>query len=52
VNILDYQNNINAIKLIGHTDYSFAAAFNPEKPWELATGNQDTTAIVWDIRNP
>ena len=34
----------------GHLDFSFAAAWHPDGV-RFATGNQDTTARVWDIRH-
>ncbi|KAG7599360.1 WD40 repeat [Arabidopsis suecica] len=37
--------------LKGHKDYSFASAWHPNG-LILATGNQDTTCRLWDIRNP
>ncbi|KAE9617971.1 putative microtubule-severing ATPase transcription factor WD40-like family [Lupinus albus] len=36
--------------LKGHLDYSFASAWHPNGQL-LATGNQDTTCRLWDIRN-
>ena len=36
--------------LKGHLDYSFASAWHPNGQ-VLATGNQDTTCRLWDIRN-
>lgn len=36
--------------LKGHLDYSFASAWHPDG-WILATGNQDKTCRLWDIRN-
>ncbi|XP_024930565.1 uncharacterized WD repeat-containing protein C2A9.03 isoform X2 [Ziziphus jujuba] len=36
--------------LKGHRDYSFASAWHPDGRI-LATGNQDTTCRLWDIRN-
>lgn len=36
--------------LKGHVDYSFASAWHPDGQI-LATGNQDTTCRLWDIRN-
>lgn len=36
--------------LQGHLDYSFASAWHPDGR-VLATGNQDTTCRLWDIRN-
>uniref|UniRef100_A0A6V7QVH8 Uncharacterized protein n=1 Tax=Ananas comosus var. bracteatus TaxID=296719 RepID=A0A6V7QVH8_ANACO len=37
--------------LKGHFDYSFASAWHPDGRI-LATGNQDKTCRLWDIRNP
>lgn len=37
-------------QLRGHLDYSFAAAWHPSGHL-IATGNQDTTARVWDVRH-
>lgn len=37
-------------KLNGHLDYSFASAWHPNGI-TFATGNQDKTCRVWDIRN-
>lgn len=36
--------------LVGHLDYSFASAWHPDGR-TFATGNQDKTCRVWDIRN-
>lgn len=36
--------------VVGHLDYSFASAWHPEGRI-FATGNQDKTCRVWDIRN-
>jgi len=37
-------------ELHGHLDYSFASAWNPDGR-TFATGNQDKTCRIWDIRN-
>ncbi|KAK6938173.1 WD40 repeat [Dillenia turbinata] len=37
--------------LRGHLDYSFASSWHPDGRI-LATGNQDTTCRLWDVRNP
>jgi WD40 repeat protein len=37
--------------LRGHFDYSFAAAWHPSGRY-VATGNQDKTVRVWDVRYP
>ncbi len=36
-------------RLQGHQDFSFAAAWHPGGVL-LATGNQDTTTLLWDVR--
>ena len=36
--------------LCGHLDFSFASAWHPDNV-TLATGNQDKTCRVWDVRN-
>lgn len=36
--------------LKGHLDYSFTSSWHPDGQI-LATGNQDTTCRLWDIRN-
>ena len=36
--------------LVGHRDYSFASAWHPDGR-TFATGNQDKTCRVWDVRN-
>ncbi|KAJ6930483.1 hypothetical protein NC652_014114 [Populus alba x Populus x berolinensis] len=36
--------------LKGHLDYSFSSAWHPDG-LILATGNQDTTCRLWDVRN-
>ncbi|XP_072993803.1 uncharacterized WD repeat-containing protein C2A9.03-like isoform X1 [Typha latifolia] len=36
--------------LKGHLDYSFASAWNPDGR-TFATGNQDKTCRIWDVRN-
>jgi len=36
--------------LVGHLDYSFASAWHPGGQ-TFATGNQDKTCRVWDLRN-
>ncbi|XP_078440006.1 putative WD repeat-containing protein C2A9.03 [Wolffia australiana] len=37
-------------ELRGHRDYSFASAWHPGG-WLVATGNQDKTCRVWDVRH-
>lgn len=38
------------MKLAGHRDYSFAAAWHPTGTL-LATGSQDSTTLLWDVRH-
>lgn len=47
--LMDAATGRPAARLAGHADYSFAAAWHPGGTL-LATGNQDTTARVWDVR--
>ncbi|XP_039041524.1 uncharacterized WD repeat-containing protein C2A9.03-like isoform X3 [Hibiscus syriacus] len=45
----DWSVNVTS-SLKGHLDYSFASAWHPDGHI-LATGNQDTSCRLWDIRN-
>ncbi|KAL4925505.1 WD40 repeat domain-containing protein [Aspergillus undulatus] len=36
--------------LRGHRDFGFACAWSPDM-MQIATSNQDKTAIIWDVRN-
>ncbi|GFR47577.1 hypothetical protein Agub_g9305 [Astrephomene gubernaculifera] len=47
--LVDLHNGATIARLQGHRDFSFAAAWHPGGTL-LATGNQDTTALVWDVR--
>lgn len=49
--LLDLRSGANVATLAGHLDFSFAAAWHPGGTL-LATGSQDTTARVWDVRSP
>ncbi|VVB11615.1 unnamed protein product [Arabis nemorensis] len=49
--ISDSQSGKVISSLEGHKDYSFASAWHPNG-LILATGNQDMTCRLWDIRNP
>jgi len=49
--LTDLKSGKPAAALKGHLDYSFAAAWHPDGNL-LATGNQDTTTRIWDIRQP
>ncbi|KAL3619720.1 hypothetical protein CASFOL_034632 [Castilleja foliolosa] len=48
--IADAQTGKVISNLKGHLDYSFSSAWHPDGQI-LATGNQDTTCRLWDIRN-
>lgn len=48
--VADAQSGKVVGNLKGHLDYSFASAWHPDGRI-LATGNQDTTCRLWDIRN-
>ncbi|KAK9932799.1 hypothetical protein M0R45_020021 [Rubus argutus] len=47
--LMDSQNGKTIAKVVGHLDYSFASAWHPDGRI-FATGNQDKTSRVWDIR--
>ncbi|KAJ6840071.1 putative WD repeat-containing protein-like [Iris pallida] len=49
-NLVDAQTGKIIQELRGHFDYSFASAWNPDGR-TFATGNQDKTCRVWDVRN-
>lgn len=49
VEIIDVRADKTVIKLYGHEDYSFTSDWHPNGLY-LATGNQDLTCRVWDIR--
>ncbi|XP_026446966.1 uncharacterized WD repeat-containing protein C2A9.03-like isoform X1 [Papaver somniferum] len=48
--IADIQNGKRIGYLKGHLDYSFSSAWHPDGRI-LATGNQDKTCRLWDVRN-
>ncbi|KAJ0986968.1 hypothetical protein J5N97_005324 [Dioscorea zingiberensis] len=48
--LVDAQTGKTVQELRGHLDYSFASAWNPDGR-TFATGNQDKTCRVWDVRN-
>ncbi|XP_066330904.1 uncharacterized WD repeat-containing protein C2A9.03-like isoform X1 [Miscanthus floridulus] len=48
--LIDANSGKTVHELHGHLDYSFASAWNPDGR-TFATGNQDKTCRVWDIRN-
>ncbi|CAL5061527.1 unnamed protein product [Urochloa decumbens] len=48
--IADLQSGKEIASLRGHLDYSFSSVWHPDGR-VLATGNQDTTCRLWDVRN-
>uniref|UniRef100_A0A7N2M818 NB-ARC domain-containing protein n=1 Tax=Quercus lobata TaxID=97700 RepID=A0A7N2M818_QUELO len=48
--LVDSQTGKTVMTLCGHLDFSFASAWHPDNV-TLATGNQDKTCRVWDVRN-
>ncbi|KAI9122490.1 hypothetical protein K1719_006330 [Acacia pycnantha] len=48
--VVDSQTGKTVTSLCGHLDYSFASAWHPQG-YIFATGNQDKTCRVWDVRN-
>ncbi|QCD95340.1 Ca2+/calmodulin-dependent protein kinase [Vigna unguiculata] len=48
--LVDSQNGKPVDTLSGHFDYSFASSWHPDG-MTFATGNQDKTCRIWDMRN-
>ncbi|GFP94785.1 uncharacterized WD repeat-containing protein c2a9.03 [Phtheirospermum japonicum] len=48
--LVDSKSGKSVANLLGHVDYSFASAWHPDG-LTFATGNQDKTCRIWDIRN-
>ncbi|XP_077227247.1 putative WD repeat-containing protein C2A9.03 isoform X2 [Tasmannia lanceolata] len=48
--LVDSQTGKTVAQFLGHLDYSFASAWHPDGR-TFATGNQDKTCRVWDVRN-
>ncbi|TXG69805.1 hypothetical protein EZV62_004740 [Acer yangbiense] len=48
--LVDSQTGKTIMPLCGHLDYSFASAWHPDGRI-FATGNQDKTCRLWDVRN-
>ena len=50
--ILDKRTNEVVMSLKGHEDYGFCLDWHPIDEHIIASGNQDATTRVWDLRNP
>ncbi|KAJ8539757.1 hypothetical protein K7X08_014009 [Anisodus acutangulus] len=48
--LVDSCNGKTIGSIVGHLDYSFASAWHPDGR-TFATGNQDKTCRIWDLRN-
>ncbi|KAL5711707.1 hypothetical protein ACHQM5_013962 [Ranunculus cassubicifolius] len=48
--LVDSRSGKTVSTLVGHLDYSFASAWHPDG-LTFATGNQDKTCRMWDLRN-
>uniref|UniRef100_A0A1D1Y994 Putative WD repeat-containing protein C2A9.03 n=1 Tax=Anthurium amnicola TaxID=1678845 RepID=A0A1D1Y994_9ARAE len=48
--LIDSRDGKVVSSLVGHRDYSFSSAWHPDGI-TFATGNQDKTCRVWDVRN-
>jgi WD40 repeat protein len=51
IQLLDLKSMSTACNLKGHLDYTFALAWHPAGNL-LASGNQDCTTRLWDMRRP
>jgi len=51
VDVFDIRNGKIITKLIGHEDYGFTGDWHPDGI-HIATGNQDCTCRIWDLRKP
>lgn len=50
--VFDRRDGNACFRLQGHTDFGFCVDWNPAKEFELATGNQDKSVMIWDLRKP
>lgn len=50
--IVDRRSNEIVMSLIGHEDYGFCLDWHPINEHIIASGNQDATTRIWDLRNP
>ncbi len=50
--VCDVESGTLVHTLKGHLDFSFASAWHPRESHILATGSQDNTTRIWDLRKP
>jgi WD40 repeat protein len=50
VEMLDIRTSKQFLKFKSHYDYGIALKFQPERDYIFATGNQDYTCKIWDLR--
>jgi WD40 repeat protein len=50
VQLFDIRTTGHVVDLLGHSDFGFSVRFKQNDPNILATGNQDYTCKIWDIR--
>ncbi|CAG9318775.1 unnamed protein product [Blepharisma stoltei] len=48
--IIDYESGKVRYILKGHQDFGFGVQWHPKNEFYLATGNQDKSVMIWDIR--
>lgn len=48
--VVDFNTGKEIFKLVGHTDFGFSIDWDPSNDYCLATGNQDCSTMIWDIR--
>jgi WD40 repeat protein len=49
--VISAADGTTVMALEGHKDYNFATGWHPQYPHILATGSQDLTVKLWDLRN-
>jgi WD40 repeat protein len=48
--IVDIETGKIIYELTGHTDFGFAVDWDPNNDYYIATGNQDRSVMLWDLR--
>ena len=48
--VIDKRNGEVVAKCEGHSDYGFSVDWDPTDPNQLASGNQDQSVMIWDLR--